>query len=163
MATLIVLRHAKSSWETSAPDFRRPLAARGIRDGVMAGRVLSEYPLDVVLCSGALRARQTWERAVAGGAWCDEVRFEDDIYYGGTRAVLDLLRALDGDIATALVIGHEPTLSDVVVELAAPSELVEDVEDKFPTSAIAVLDVPGAWHDLAEGAANLTRFEVPRA
>lgn len=163
MSTLIVLRHAKSSWETSAPDFRRPLAERGVRDGVAAGRVLAEYPLDLVLCSGALRARQTWERAVVGGARADDVRFEDDIYYGGTRAVLGLLRELDDDVATAAVIGHEPTLSTLISSLAAPSQLVQAVEDRFPTAALAVLDMPGAWGELAEGTAELVRFEVPRA
>lgn len=160
--TLIILRHAKSSWETSAADFRRPLAERGVRDGVAAGRVLAEYSVDLVLCSGARRALQTWERAVAGGAGAGEVRVEDDIYYGGTRAVLGLLRGLDDAVATAVVIGHEPTLSDVVARLAAPSTLVDEATDRFPTSAIAVLRVPGAWSDLADGTAELVRFEVPR-
>lgn len=155
--TLLVMRHAKSSWETSEPDFRRPLAQRGIRDGFAAGRILREYPLDVVLCSGAVRARQTWERAVAGGARAADVRFEDEIYYGGTSAVLELLRGL-GPAVTTLVIGHEPTVSDVVVQLAAPSGRVDAVRAKFPTAAIAVLTFPG---DLTEGAV-LTRFEVPR-
>lgn len=158
--TLLVVRHAKSAWDGSAPDFLRPLAARGLRDGVAAGRVLAGYPLDVVLCSGARRARQTWERAVVGGARAAEVRFEDDLYFGGARTALGLLRDLDDDVATAAVIGHEPTVSDLVARLAASSTLM--VEGRFPTAAIAVLDVPGEWSGLVEGGTDLVRFEVPR-
>lgn len=159
-----MLRHAKSSWETSAPDFRRPLAERGVRDGVVAGRLLATYPLDVVVCSAATRARQTWERAVVGGARCDDVRFEEDVYYGGTRGVLELLRALPESVGTALVVGHEPTVSDLVLRLAAePSDLTDLIEDKFPTAAVAVLAVPGPWRELDDGSAVLTTFEVPRA
>ncbi len=160
MATLIILRHAKSSWDTGEPDIRRPLAERGMRDGVAAGEVLADYDLDVVLCSEATRARQTWERAVLGGAACDDVRFTDALYGAWPSDVVDLLRELPGEVDTVLVIGHEPTLSELVLELAERSDLTDRVAEKFPTAGIAVLEFDTPWNALDTGV--LTRFVVPR-
>lgn len=160
--TLIVLRHAKSAWDTAEPDLRRPLAERGERDGVVAGEVLADYDLDVVLCSEATRARQTWDRAVVGGARCDDVRYEDVIYGAWPSDVVDLLRGLPESVETALVIGHEPTVSGLVLELAEPSDLTDRVAEKYPTAGLAVLGYDGPWHDLDEATASLSRFLVPR-
>lgn len=160
--TLIILRHAKSDWDTGEPDMRRPLADRGLLDGAAAGEVLADYDLDVVLCSEATRARQTWERAVVGGASCDDVRHTDAIYGAWPSDVVDLLRELPDAAETVLVIGHEPTLSDLVLELAEQSDLTDRVAVKFPTAGLAVLEFVTPWSALDTGTGVLTRFVVPR-
>ncbi len=160
--TLIVLRHAKSSWQTVEPDLRRPLSERGERDAVAAGEILAGYDLDVVLASSATRVQQTWAGAVTGGASCADIRTSEAIYHAWASELLAELHDLDEARHTALLIGHQPTLSDLIVGLAKPSELVDRVAAKFPTAGLAVLTYRGAWKTLAEGKATLKRFEIPR-
>lgn len=160
--TLVVLRHAKSSWETAEPDHRRPLAPRGWRDAVIAGQVLAEYQLDVVLCSTAMRARQTWQRAEVGGAQCGDVQFLDALYGAYPSEVLRLVQGLPMRAMTAVVIVHEPTLSDFILDLAEPSPETEQISYKFPTCALAVLRFDGTWAQLGSVAVDVVRLEVPR-
>ena len=160
--TLIVLRHAKSSWKTQDPDLRRPLSERGTRDAVVAGEILSGYPLDVVLCSSATRAQQTWQCAQLGGARCDDVRVSEAIYHAWPNEILTELNELPETALTAVVIGHEPTMGDLIATLAKPGELVDQVALRFPTAGLAVLTYQGAWKTLGPGKALLRRFDVPR-
>ena len=160
--TLIVLRHAKSSWQTTEPDLRRPLSDRGERDAVAAGKVLSGFEIDVVLASTATRVQQTWEAAQTGGAACADVRTSEMIYHAWANELLTELHDLDETKHTALLIGHQPTLSDLIVSLCKASPLTERVAAKVPTAGLAVLTYRGAWKTLAEGKASLKQFEIPR-
>ncbi len=160
--TLVVMRHAKSSWRTNEPDIRRPLSERGTRDAVVAGQELAKLGLDVVLCSPATRARQTWQCLELGGVHCADVRIRDAIYQGWTPGYLDEVRALPGSARAALLIGHEPVVSDLVISLAVSSVLTERVEEKFPTGAVAILQHELDWDELGFGLARLVAFEVPR-
>ena len=160
--TLIVMRHAKSSWSTNDPDHRRPLAKRGIRDATAAGGILAGYPIGVVLSSSSTRTRQTWETAAAAGARADEVVFTDALYGAWTESIVELLRELEESVGTAMVLGHEPTMSSLIGWLAEPSELAEDAYAHYPTGALAVLEVTGPWAGLGQGRSRLVRFEIPR-
>lgn len=160
--TLVVVRHGKSSWKTNEPDLKRPLSSRGTRDAVVVGQELAPIDFDVVLVSPATRAQQTWQSLRMGGAHAHEVRTVDDLYHAWTADVLDLLRALPAAAERVLLIGHEPTLSDLVLTLAMSSPHTAAVEAKFPTSAIAVLTFAADWDDLGPGLAELAAFEVPR-
>ena len=86
--TLVVMRHAKSSWDTGLPDFERPLSRRGAKDAAAAGRILAGYRLGCVLSSTSTRTRQTWAGATNGGAACLDVRFTDALYHAWTDEVL---------------------------------------------------------------------------
>ncbi len=160
--TLIVMRHAKSSWSTNDPDHRRPLAARGLRDAAVAGAVLSEYSIGAVLSSSSTRTRETWRAAEAAGARADEVTFTDTLYGAWADTIVDLLRELDETVGTAMVLGHEPTMSSLIELLAEPSELTDEAVRHYPTSALAVLEFEGPWAALDTGRARLVRFEIPR-
>jgi phosphohistidine phosphatase len=160
--TLIVLRHAKSSWQTTEADLRRPLSERGERDAVAAGEILAGYDLDVVLASTATRVQETWKGAVDGGASCRDVRVSELIYHAWPGELLSELHELDEGVHTALLIGHQPTLGDLITSLAKASPLTEKVQAKFPTAGLAVLTYRGAWKTLAAGKATLKRFEIPR-
>lgn len=160
--TLVVMRHAKSSWKTNEPDIRRPLSARGTRDAVVAGQTLARFDLDVVLCSPALRAQQTWQCLRLGGAVCDDVRIVDRLYGASTDTVLGEVHGLGDDLHQALLVNHEPTVSDLVLRLAAPGALTAEVDAKFPTAAIAVLRFEGPWSALDDGVARLLTFRAPR-
>lgn len=160
--TIVVMRHAKSSWKTNEPDLRRPLSARGTRDAVVAGQTLSRTGLDVVLCSPALRARQTWQCLRMGGASCPDVRVVDHLYGASSDALLDEVRNLPDSARSVLLVNHEPTVSDFVLRLARPSALTAEVDAKFPTSGIAVLRFRGPWSAMADGKLDLVTFRVPR-
>lgn len=158
----MLLRHAKSSWKFEHPDHDRPLAERGRRDGVAAGRVLADVDLAVVHCSTATRARETWRRAQLGGAACDDVHYDESVYSATAAQLLTFVKTLPDAATTALVIGHEPTLSSLILLLSEPNDLTERVAEKFPTSAIATLELTGDWGDAAPAEMRLTQFTIPR-
>lgn len=160
--TLIVMRHAKSSWGTGDPDHRRPLNKRGVADAEAAGGILAGYRIDLLLSSTATRTRETWQRAEAGGAAAVEVEFTDALYGAWADSVLDLLREVHEGVGAVMVLGHEPTMSELVGLLAEPSELADEASAGYPTAALSVLEVDGPWADLVAGGATMVRFEVPR-
>lgn len=159
---LLVMRHAKSSWKTNEPDPRRPLSGRGVRDAVVAGQTLAQYAPDVVWCSSAARAQQTWQSAQMGGATCPEVRVRDQLYGASADELLEVLRTSPASARTVLLIGHEPGVSDLVLSLAAPSALTAQVEVKFPTSGIAALTHSLDWDEMSPEHAQLIAFTIPR-
>lgn len=158
--TLVVMRHAKSSWKTNDADLFRPLSGRGTRDAVVAGQELSGTTFDVVLCSPAERVAQTWQCLELNGVAAQRVEIAESIYQGSTPELLRLLRALPPEAQRVLLLGHEPTVSDLVLTLSGASPLRERVERKFPTNALAVLTVKSPWEELET--AELVAFEVPR-
>lgn len=163
---LVVLRHAKSSWKVPDPDHARGLNKRGQRDGVAAGEWLAEQvgPIDHVLCSTAKRTRLTWERAQLGGASSRTISFHDQMYEAPVTAFRELITGLDENIDTALFLGHWPGVEDLVNTLAPRDGHPgwAQIDEKFPTGAIAVLEIPGAWAELGRDFARLADFVVPR-
>ncbi|OJZ63801.1 hypothetical protein BRW64_20675 [Mycolicibacterium diernhoferi] len=163
MRTLVLLRHAKSDYPGGVADHDRPLAPRGVREAGLAGDWLrAELPaIDAVLCSTATRTRQTLERTGIEAP----VSFVDRLYDATPGIVLAEINAVADDVQTLLVIGHEPVMSGLALALADDSsdaEAVSGIESKYPTSALAVLRVPGSWAELELGGARLTAFHVPR-
>jgi phosphohistidine phosphatase len=165
---LILLRHAKSAWPEDVPDHDRPLAPRGRRDAPAAGRWLrkSGRVPDRVLCSTARRARETWQLAEEKLRAHPQVVFEPRIYGAGTSELLDLARETPPDTGTLLIVGHDPTMHELTLELARaePGETapaLDRVREKFPTAGIAVLEFTGTWLDLGPGRARLADFCVP--
>jgi phosphohistidine phosphatase len=120
---LILLRHAKSDWP-DVPDRDRPLAKRGRRDAPRIGRWLREhgYQPDVVVVSDATRTRQTWDLVAAELGGSPAVRFEPRAYAASALSLLYLVQELPDRYRTALLIAHNPGLSDLAASLAAPPE-----------------------------------------
>jgi len=118
--------------------------------------------IDLVLCSTATRARQTLERTGVQAP----VRYVERLYGATPGMVIDEINGVDEDVTTLLVVGHEPTMSEVATGLAGAegtdNAARERLSAKFPTSALAVLDVAGRWKDLTLGGAALVDFHVPR-
>lgn len=168
--TLAVQRHAKSSWATSGPDFERPLAERGLRDAAAAGRwyVAEDIGFDLVLCSAAARARATLDVVAEQGVEAGRIVVDDRIYHSTSTTLLKLLNGLPEDAARVLLVGHQPTLEDLVVRLSsapgtrAPEAVDELVANGFRTSAIALLTLDRPWADVADGTARLDAVHVPR-
>ena len=162
-----MLRHAKSSWdEPGLPDRLRPLAPRGLRAaGAMARhlRAAAVAP-DLVVCSPARRAVQTWESVASGVPPDTAAEIDEAIYDADADELLARLRDVRSGIRSVLLVGHNPGLQDLAVDLVGSGDvgLRERLLTKFPTGALATLEVPGDWHDLTWGAASLLAFVVPR-
>lgn len=164
---LVVLRHAKSAWPAGVADHERPLAPRGRRDAPAAGRALVEADClpDLALCSSAVRARQTWELASAQWGTPPSVRLDPRLYAADVSDLLEVVHEAPAPVRTLLLIGHNPGLEELVLELAGDGldDTLDRVRTKFPTSAIAVLAWHGStWNSLAPGTALLTDVIVPR-
>lgn len=164
---LVVLRHAKSARPEGVFDHRRPLAPRGLRDAPAAGRALAEADClpDLALCSTAVRARQTWELASAQWGTPPPVRFDPRLYDAVASELLDVVHEVPPEVETLLLVGHNPGLEELVLQLAGDSldDAIEEVRTKFPTSAIAVLAWHGpTWDTLAPATALLTSMIVAR-
>ncbi|MEU1404453.1 histidine phosphatase family protein [Streptomyces sp. NPDC005728] len=164
---LVVLRHAKSAWPEGVEDHRRPLAPRGMRDAPAAGRALAAADClpDLALCSTAVRARRTWELASAEWGTPPPVRYDRRLYAADVPDLLQVVRETPREVETLLLVGHNPGLEELVLELAGDGldDTLDRVRVKFPTSAVALLTWRGTgWKALAPGTALLTSFTVPR-
>ena len=166
MRTLLLLRHAKSDWgDPGLPDHDRPLAPRGVRAGPrILAHLEAEARPDLVLCSSARRTRETLALVRPGLGDTPDVRIEDDLYGAPAAAILTRLHRVDPPVRSVLVIGHNPGLEDLTVALAGDADeaALEQLQRKFPTGALAVLDVSTGWAELGPSAARLSRVEVPR-
>jgi phosphohistidine phosphatase len=163
---LQLLRHAKSSWDDpSVPDIDRPLSARGERSAEALARHLAgtgETP-EVVVCSPARRARQTLA-ALEETLGPVEIRIEPLVYGASAHELLAVLRGLPATTASAMVVGHNPTLQELALLLAdgdVGGELAR-LRAKFPTAALATLRVPDGWDRLTDGGARLLSLWTPR-
>lgn len=167
MGRLHLLRHAKSSWDDpDQADLRRPLAPRGRKAVKALERYLRAMDVapDLVLCSPALRAVQTWEGVAPGLPPETPVELDEVVYQAGAGELLGRLRRLPPEIDSVLVVGHNPGLEALVLGLVAAGDprLRMRLETKFPTGALAVLEVAVTWHDLRWGTATLVDYVVPR-
>ncbi len=164
--TLIAVRHAKSSWDHDVDDHDRPLSGRGRRDADALGRVLMERALtpDLVLCSTAARTRETWERAQAVGATAREVRLVRAIYHAWVPELVRLVRETPDELSTVLLLGHSPGIPDLVEHVCVRTDSADwsQLDQKYPTSGLAVITLPGPWRELSSSSAELTNFTIPR-
>ena len=161
----MLLRHAKSAWP-GVPDRDRPLAKRGRRDAPKIGRWLRDrgYLPDAVVCSAARRTRQTWKLVARELGGSPSVRFEPRAYDASALTLLYLARELPSQCRAALLIAHNPGLSDLATSLAGRS--AEDGSSQppelmLPTAGAVVLEFAGDWPGLAPGQARLLDFVVP--
>ncbi len=162
--TLVLLRHAKSAYPDGVADHDRPLAPRGEREAGLAGDWLRSHlpAIDAVLCSTATRTRETLARTGIDAP----VRYVDRLYDATPGTVIGQINGVADDVSVLLVVGHEPTMTELALGLAraetANSDAAERISTKFPTSAMAVLRLNGSWTDLELGSAQLADFHVPR-
>jgi len=169
MKRLLLLRHAKSSWsDPRQADFDRPLNPRGKKACERMGPFLRARirPPDCILCSPAVRTRETWERIAPMTGWSNpELRFETGLYAASTAAIRDILAALPDTVESVLVIGHNPALQDLAISLIGRgrAEQIEKLAEKLPTCGFVEMEAEvDSWSDMTPGRARLLRFATPR-
>jgi phosphohistidine phosphatase len=168
MHQLLLLRHAKSSWDTGgSPDRERPLNARGRRAAVAMRRAMRELALspDLILVSSAKRTMETMS---ALEPWDDTPLIEpmDSLYLASETQLLVTLRDVAETVRAVLLIGHNPGMHELAVALTNPrgsaEPLVHGVREGFPAGALAEFSITGPWSRLGSGGGRLLRFLTPR-
>jgi phosphohistidine phosphatase len=162
---LYLLRHAKSAWDDpTLRDRERPLAPRGRKAAKRMARWSRKHGVrpQLVVCSSAVRAQDTLRR-VLPGLGEPAVWVEVTLYAADAETLLARVRALPGEVDSAMLVGHNPGLMDLLLLLAAPGKLRGRAEENLPTGALAELELDVArWADASPGAARLTEFVRPR-
>ncbi len=137
MKTLVIVRHAKSSWDQPVlSDHDRPLKKRGYKDAPLMGAVLADWgpPVDRVLSSSAVRALETAEIIVQEmGLPLDEIQIEEDLYHASSSEILDIIEEQEDDLDGLMLFGHNPGMTDLVNRLS-------DLDlSNLPTAGVVIL------------------------
>jgi phosphohistidine phosphatase len=167
MHHLHLLRHAKSSYPEGVDDSERPLSRRGRESARRVGESLPAAlgPVDLVLCSTALRTRETAALVLPGFAPTPRILFEDALYLAGRAALLRRLRLIDESAGAVIVIGHNPGLHELALALAAPDSprYKALATGKFPTTARASFAIDGPWSSLGQSRHALTQYVTAKS
>jgi len=167
MLSLCLLRHAKSSWKDSTlPDHDRPLNSRGRTEAPLMGKQIRKHGLDpeLVLCSTARRTRDTLALVLPELKAEPKTIYEDGLYHGTPREMLDLLHEVAVNAGQVLLVGHNPEIQAFALELigSGAKHQKDRLEAKFPTAGLVVLRFPtGAWKDVAINSGKLELFLTP--
>jgi phosphohistidine phosphatase len=167
--TLALFRHAKSDWsDARARDFDRPLNERGQRGAAAMGAHIrgTGRRFDRMLASPAVRVAETIETASTAWGRGFPIEWDRRIYLASSDTLMDLLRELDGNPASVLMVGHNPGLEDLIFDLVPDDgtcPLRAVVESKFPTATYAVLELAiDDWAAISEGCGKLIELKRPR-
>jgi len=161
---LILMRHAKSSWNTPAQDDHdRPLNDRGRRSASAIGGWLhgKGYEPDLVLSSDSARTRETWALASRELSGPTEIVWTQDLYLASAQTMLEVLKT-QGTAKTVLLLGHNPGIAGFANMLVRQPPRHDRFRD-YPTAATAVIEIDAAlWRDVDWGKGQVTDFILPR-
>ena len=153
---IILLRHAKSSWEDrSLRDFDRPLSKRGMNDIKLMKEHMASLvkEIDEIYSSPSIRTSQTIKQLAPEFS---HVKYLDNLYLGDVNVVLSLLETIQTRLKTVMIVGHNPCIQQTM-------EIIwEKPVEKFPTCAAAVFSLKNGWGKTAIPVGNLEKFIKPR-
>ncbi len=162
MKTVILVRHAKSSWKDSRlKDFDRPLNRRGKRDAPLMGKKIREREIlpDLILSSPAKRARKTAIRiAEEIGYPKEKIRYDDKMYHSDALYLLDLVRSQDDEHTSIMLFGHNPDFNDLADML-----LEHNPSSMIPTTGVhCIRFAVDRWRKVHEGKGESVFFDYPK-
>ena len=155
MKTLLLLRHAKSDWsEPSVADHDRSLNRRGRRARTVIASHVVGWPVDLVVCSTARRARQT-ARPVVAALGC-RVQYEEALYTADPARLFEVVRTLSDRYGSVMLVGHNPSLEDFGTELCRHRQ-------QYATAALGTIDLAiDRWDGVSPGCGTLAAFVTAR-
>ena len=163
-ASLILLRHAKSDWNSGAPgDFDRPLAQRGRKDAPGMGKWMKTNGIipDLILCSPALRARETLE-AANSELGVERIVYESGIYGASLDALLGLVDQYSQSSGNFMITGHNPGMDELLYFLSSTKPPLTDTGKLMTTAAVAVLGFSDTSTMSTAAAGELLHLVRPR-
>jgi phosphohistidine phosphatase len=162
---LLLLRHAKSSWSDQAmDDHERPLTSRGRKAADRIGEYLRSNELlpDLVLCSSAVRARETLGRILPFLGSDLTVRVEDELYGASVDQLLARLREVPPDVGSTMMVGHNPGIEELARTALDPARSRAPLDAGIPTAGLAAIDFRvRAWTRVGPGSGTLAAFVTP--
>lgn len=159
-----LLRHVKSSWDDATlSDHERPLAPRGEKAAARMAEWIEAHDVrpDLVLCSSALRARETLAK-VEGALGSPRIVVADSLYAASAEELAQRLGRVPADVREVMIVAHNPGLADLCQLLAEPSPDKERIAEKLPTGALVTLETAAGWADLAPECATIAALVLPR-
>ena len=169
MLRLLLLRHSKAERGRSGErDHERQLAERGRDDAPKIGAYLAKhrYVPDQVVVSTSARTRETWSLAAAAMPGKPKVEFDERIYESTPKALLAVLRETGPKIRTLMMVGHNPSMQELAVQLVATGDIEtrERLQEAFPTSGLAVIEFAlDGWDRVHPQSGRLKLFITPRS
>jgi len=147
MKTLLIMRHAKSSWDNAnMSDHDRPLNKRGRQDAPRMGRFLRQQALmpDLIITSTAERALATAEAVALAGDYEGEIKVTRGFYHAGPETCLEALGAVPDEYERVMVVGHNPGMEELIEQLTGHAE-------RFTTGNVAHVQLPiHRWQELSD-------------
>lgn len=169
MLQLLLLRHAKSSWEDDTlDDARRPLNKRGRKAAAAMGQMMAGRGLlpELVLCSPAVRAAETWQLVSEALPLQPAVEIVEALYdFGDGSRLLKVIRDHGGASPRLLLVGHNPAIESLAIRLIGHGDpaLRVRLDTKYPTGALAIMSFDiSNWAELEEATGELNDFIRPR-
>jgi len=160
-----LLRHAKSDWDDlNLRDFDRGLNDRGRKGAALMGTHIRQHgeKWGMILASPAERVRRT----LSAAGLEQSARWDEKAYLASSATLIELLRAVEGNPASVLLVAHNPGLQELIFELVPPeaeNPLFDEAAEKYPTAAFAVLELAiDDWNEIAAGSGRLVHFARPR-
>ena len=159
MKTLLLLRHAKSSWkDTSVKDFDRPLNQRGLKAAPAIGRLMRKRKLqpELVLSSPAERARQTTQLVLEAAGLKTEVRYDERIYEASAARLFEIVSQIDEEAGMVMMVGHNPGFEELLEALTGEAR-------SLSTAALACIELDSEkWSKVKAGGNQLAWLVKPK-
>lgn len=166
--TVYILRHAKAeTGSATQDDHDRGLIQQGLDACLVIGKYMADQAInpDLVLCSTAKRAKITWSLVREASKNTSKQEFTDMLYLASANEVVKQLMCLPESITSVLVVGHNPGLHQLSLNLAkkADDAMLDRLMMKFPTCAMATIDLgETSWEEMARSSGSLKAFVTPR-
>jgi len=159
MKTLLLLRHAKSSWKDAGlQDFDRPLNERGKKAAEMMGRFIKNKQVapDLLLSSPAIRARETIEIVIETAKLKSELRYDERIYEASPLRLLEVVSQIEEERKIVVLVGHNPGMEELL-------KLLTDCVEHMATGTLAKIDFKAAgWDDVLNEKGGLDWIVSPK-
>ena len=160
MKQIFLLRHAKSDWSTlGQQDFERPLVKRGINDALLISQYIQDkkHSVDAVFCSSAVRTKETFDLCAHSFNFSiEKATYLDELYFGSVDKAIKLIKGLNNNLSSVLLVGHNPTLHILLEEITGKTI------DSFSTCALAQICIENSWKDLSLKNCELKSFIRPK-
>src|SRR5262245_7440433 len=168
MRRLMLLRHAKSDWSKPGQrDHDRVLAARGREAAPRVGKYMATHGLvpELVVCSTAIRARETWDLVVGALKSQPKIVHDERIYDNRPDALIEVIHETDPAVHVLMLVGHNPSFQALgeLLPATGDTESRQRLREKFPTAGLAVIDfATDAWNRIHPHSGRLDRMITPR-